>query len=140
MNEFATSFPPELAAKRPSPDAFSLTEIVYHLGDVERLWHERFAEMQAKESGVVFAAMNPDEAARQMRYNEKSLAAGLVEWAQLREKTFDIAKAMPEETLRRVALHPRYGEMTTSRMLDIIANHDLQHLDQMKRTLKRIEA
>jgi hypothetical protein len=138
--EFAGSYPRELVAKKPSPEAFSATEIVYHLADVERLWHNRFNELQAKESGVVFVAINPDALAVLGKYNEKPLADGLRDWTELRQKTFEIARTLPEEVLHRTAVHSRYGEMVIFRMFDIMANHDLQHLEQLKRTLKLVTA
>jgi len=138
--EFAESYPRELAAKKPTPEAFSATEIVHHLADVERLWHERFAQMNAQKSGVVFIAMKPDQVAIEKGYNQRSLTDGLMDWTTLRQETYKIAQAMPEEVLHRVALHPHYGEMPIFRMFDIMANHDLQHLEQMKRTLKQVTA
>lgn len=140
VSEYVSSVPESSVYKKPSPEAFSVNEIVWHLADVELLWHERFAEMKAKESGVVFVAMNPDEVAKQNRYNEKPLAEGLRLWSELRQKTYEIAKHFTEEELHRLGLHPRYGEMVIFRMFDIMANHDLQHLEQMKRTLKQVTA
>ena len=140
VEEFVAGMPNEMASVKPSSDAFSVTEIVFHLADVEQLWHDRFAAMQASESAVVFSPMDPPAVAREKRYNEQSLAAGMAEWARLREKTYTVAKSMPEELLHKVAIHPRYGEMIIFRMFDIMANHDLQHLEQMKRTLKQVSA
>lgn len=138
VNEFATGASPDIVTSKPSSEAFSITEIVYHLGDVERLWHERFAEIKAKEGGVVFVAMNPGAVAKEKKYNEKPLGDGLREWTELRQKTYEIARSFTEDELHRVALHPHYGEMVIFRMFDIMVNHDLQHLEQMKRTLKQV--
>jgi hypothetical protein len=63
---------------------------------------------------------------------------GLSEWAKLRTKTIEMINSMSEAIHRRTATHSRYGELNTSRMLDIMANHDLQHLEQMKRTLSQV--
>src|SRR5687768_7522334 len=138
VKEFAESYPHELTNAKPDDVAFSATEIVWHLADVERLWHKRFADIEAQGNGVVFTAMNPDEVAKQNQYNSKTIEAALTDWASLRDETYAMAKNFSEEVLHRVALHPRYGEMVIFRMFDIMANHDLQHLEQMKRTLKQV--
>ena len=140
FTEFAESYPRELVTKKPSPEAFSATEIVWHMVEVEKLWHNRFNEMQAKTSDVVFLAINPDELAKSGKYNEKSIADGLKEWGELRQKTYEIGKGFSEDVLHRTAIHSRYGEMAIFRMFDIMVNHDLQHLEQMKRTLKQVTA
>jgi uncharacterized damage-inducible protein DinB len=138
VSEFVESYPLELVKKKPSEKAFSLTEIVYHLVDVEELWQQRFAEVTANESQVTFTAMDPDALAVSNRYNENDHRAGLRQWQELRSMTYEIVKNMPDEVLHRTAMHPRYGEMNVFRMFDIIANHDLQHLEQMKRTLNAV--
>ena len=138
--EFVDGMPDEVASVKPSAEAFSVTEIVFHLADVEQLWHDRFAAMQASESAVVFSPMDPPAVAREKNYNAKPLATGMSEWTALREKTYTLAQSMPEELLHKIASHPRYGEMIIFRMFDIMANHDLQHLEQMKRTLKQVSA
>lgn len=140
VKEFAESYPRELTNAKPDGVAFSATEIVWHLADVERLWHKRFADIEAQGNGVVFTAMNPDEVAKQNQYNSKTIEAALADWTLLREQTYAMAKNFSEETLHRVAIHPRYGEMVIFRMFDIMANHDLQHLEQMKRTLEQVSA
>lgn len=140
VKEFAEGYPSELTNVKPDDVAFSATEIVCHLADVERLWHKRFADIDAQGDGVVFTAMNPDEVAKQNQYNSKTLDAALADWTALREETYGMAKNFSEDVLHRVAIHPRYGEMVIFRMFDIMANHDLQHLEQMKRTLKQVSA
>ncbi|HET9136814.1 MAG TPA: DinB family protein [Candidatus Kapabacteria bacterium] len=137
VKEYAEHYPIALATAKPNEKAFSATEIIYHLVDVEKLWHERFRHMKEKE-GALFQAMDPDSVALNNRYNEKSITDGLHEWGELRTRTFKMINEMDDTLLSRIAVHPRYGDVAISRILDIMANHDLQHLEQMKRTLSQV--
>lgn len=138
-HEFASSVPQNLVTLKPDAIAFSVNEIVHHLTDVERLWHKRFEQMMY-DDGVQFKAMDPDALAKENRYNEHLINDGLNKWSTLRAKTLEMICAMDETIHHRRAHHPRYGEMDMSRILDIMANHDMQHLEQMKRTLAQVSS
>lgn len=137
VKEYAESYPASLASTKPNEKAFSATEIIYHLVEVEKLWHDRFRHMKEKE-GALFQAMDPDAVAIANQHNEKSMIDGLHEWGELRTRTFKMINEMDDTLLSRIAVHPRYGDVAISRILDIMANHDLQHLEQMKRVLSQV--
>lgn len=139
VQEYAESVPRSIRTRKPDAVAFSVNEIVHHLADVERLWKERFAKMKNAD-GVVFEPMNPDAIAKEQAYNAQEMGDALTEWATLRAQTIEMVKAMDDTFASRVAVHPRYGDMTVSRALDVMANHDLQHLEQMKRTVSSVSA
>jgi hypothetical protein len=136
-DEFARLVPPALVKEKPSEIAFSVNEIVHHLVDVEKLWHSRFEQIISADHPK-YEAIDPDALAKEHKYNEKAINDGLSEWALLRAKTIEMIKSMDEAIHHRTAMHSRYGELNTSRMLDIMANHDLQHLEQMKRTISQV--
>ena len=136
-HEFAASVPEKLVTLKPNAVAFSVNEVVHHLVDVEKLWHVRFAQMMERD-GIKLVAMDPDSLAKTERYNSRSITEGLSMWKTLRAKTLEMIRHMDEVVLSRSAEHPRYGAMGVSRALDIIANHDLQHLEQMKRTVSEV--
>lgn len=137
VTEYLSQYPPALASVKPDEKAFSAVEIVCHLRDVESLWHSRFEKL-ADEGEVTFVAMNPDKEAIDKAYNKQTVALALQEWTDLRMKTYELLKTMDTTQINKTAIHPRYGAMELPRMLDIMINHDLQHLEQMKRTLSLV--
>ena len=132
--EYAEKYPAELVTKKPDAVAFSATEIIYHLLEVEELWQRRLHQLLNSEDKF-FQQIDPDALAKDHRYNEQPYTEGIEEWKAAREDTIDLIDAMTQEQLHTVGIHSRYGEMDVFRILDIMADHDLQHLRQMERTL-----
>ena len=139
VEEYASSFPTHLVTVKPDSVAFSATEIVWHLRAVEELWHKRFGQMKAEDEPTFFVAMKPDEVAKNEHHNERSLREGLSSWATLRKQTLQFLESLGEKATLLRGMHERYGAMDIPRILDIMINHDLQHLEQLKRTYKQVE-
>jgi hypothetical protein len=134
VTDFAETFPPELVTRKPDPIAFSANEIIYHLLEVEELWQRRLHQLLHSEDKH-FQQMDPDALAKEHRYNEQPYLEGIEEWENAREDTIGLIDAMTDSELQIKGVHSRYGEIDTRRILDIMAEHDLQHLRQMERTL-----
>src|SRR5437588_6172039 len=137
VKDFAESYPADLVAEKPDAIAFSANEIIYHLLEVEELWQRRIHQL-LNEERPYFERINPDELAKEHHYNEHDFFEGIMELQKSREDTIELVTALSEEELSRKATHSRFGEMDVYRILDIIADHDLQHLRQMERTLKLV--
>jgi uncharacterized damage-inducible protein DinB len=138
VTNFAERFPHELVTRKPDTIAFSANEIIYHLLEVEELWQRRIHQLLHSDDKH-FQQIDPDALAKGHRYNEQPYNEGIEEWKTSREDTIDLIDAMTDEQRRIIGTHSRYGEMDTFRILDIIAEHDLQHLKQMERTLGLVQ-
>ena len=138
VKDFAESIPPAFVKEKPSEIAFSVNEIIYHLLEVEELWQRRIHQLLHHEHPT-FQQINPDELAKTNKYNEQDYHAGISAWQDAREDTLNLVQELDHEELLRKGTHSRYGEMDVHRILDIMADHDLQHLRQMERTVKQIE-
>ncbi|MEP7235079.1 MAG: DinB family protein [Ignavibacteriota bacterium] len=137
VTDYADLYPPDLVKVKPDPKAFSANEIVYHLLEVEELWQRRLHQLLHSEDKH-FMQIDPDALAKEHRYNQQSYAEGIAAWRAAREETIDLLEAMTEDEIRIVGIHSRYGEMDTYRIVEIIADHDLQHLKQMQRTFDQV--
>jgi len=131
---YAEKYPASFVTVKPDAIAFSANEIIYHLLEVEELWQRRIHQLLHSDDKY-FQQINPDVLAKDHRYNEQSYSEGIEEWKTAREETIDLIDAMTDDELHIVGIHSRYGEIDTLRILDIMAEHDLQHLRQMERTL-----
>jgi uncharacterized damage-inducible protein DinB len=138
VTEFASTIPSTLVTLKPDAIAFSVKEIIYHLLEVEELWQRRIHQL-IHEPAPHFQQINPDELAKINRYNEQDFHEGISRWKNARMETIRLVEAMTGNELTKKAVHSRYGEMDINRILDIMADHDIQHLRQMERTLKKIE-
>ncbi len=132
--DFAKTYPESLRSVKPNEKAFSATEIIYHLLDVENLWQRRI-KMLITSTERNFEPIDPDKEAKANEYNSKPFQKGLEDWFEAREETVDLIDEMSESERRIVGIHPKYGEMDTHRIVEIILGHDKQHIAQLERTL-----
>jgi uncharacterized damage-inducible protein DinB len=135
ITNFAEKFPLSLVTIKPDIIAFSANEIIYHLLEVEELWQRRIHQLLHTDDRH-FQQIDPDTLAKMKRYNQKPYDEGIAKWKAAREETIKRIDSMTGDQLHIIGVHSRYGEMDTLRILDIMAEHDLQHLRQMERTLK----
>ena len=82
----ALSYPRHAVRLKPTDIAFSATEIVFHMLDVEQLWQDRITKLVSGKSKN-FTAIDPDELARRGKYNDKDFELGLKLWSQDRKRT-----------------------------------------------------
>lgn len=133
----ATRYPRDLIRLKPTDIAFSATEVVYHMLDVERLWQRR---MRGLLEGTMktFQQMDPDKEAREQGYNEKPYEDGISEWKRAREETHALVRGMKPDELLLAGIHSRYGEMNTFDILAKMEEHDRTHAAQLERTLGQV--
>jgi uncharacterized damage-inducible protein DinB len=135
----AENYPRDAVKKKPSPKAFSATEIVYHMLDVEHLWQKRMRGL-VEQTMTHFQQMDPDKVAIESNYNEKSYDNGILELKKAREETHKLVRSMMPRELEYVGIHSKYGEMDTFRILETIEEHDHTHAAQLQRTLQQVGA
>ncbi len=130
----AEEYPRPLVREKPSEKAFSATEILYHMLDVERLWQKRIRGLL---DGTVnqFHQMNPDKEAIEQRYNEREYQPGIPELTKARKETHDLIRTMKPREFELTGTHSKYGEMNTYKILETMTEHDHTHAAQLKRTL-----
>jgi len=138
VTDFAESFPAELVTKKPDAKAFSANEIIYHLLEVEELWQRRIHQLLHSDDKH-FQQIDPDALAKDHHYNEMPYDEGIEDLKSDRQDTIDLIDVMTEDERHIVGIHSRYGEIDTHRIMDIMADHDLQHLRQMERTLGLVQ-
>jgi uncharacterized damage-inducible protein DinB len=128
----AQDFPAGYVHHKPDEVAFSATEIIYHLNDVEALWQRRIGMLRAESVAVVM--IDPDKLARDNNYNIQIFSQGIDEFSNARRHTFDVVRGLSPEQLGWTLQHPTFGEMNVEKMLSLMANHDLGHAAQFGRT------
>jgi uncharacterized damage-inducible protein DinB len=133
----ASNYPRALVREKPSEKAFSATEVLYHVLDVERLWQRRIRGML---DGTVdtFQQMNPDQEAINGRYNERPYDEGIPELRQARNETHALIRSMKPREFEITGTHSKYGPMNTFKILETLAEHDHTHAAQLERTLMQV--
>ncbi len=116
--------------RKPVPDKWSAMEVVCHLRDIEKLWADRLVKAAFSEKPA-FYMLEVDDLAVKNGYNTQDLGAALKEFARLREDNLRLLRALPAGQWQRSGIHPKRGEITIERIVEIMIGHDQGHRDQI---------
>ena len=114
----------------PAPGKWSMREIVAHLADCETVFSFRLRQAMAEESPI----MQPfDQQAWATRYNAYRLGPALALFQAAREWNLLWLATLSEDDRNRATAHPERGAMTLWTIVETMAGHDLNHLQQLER-------
>ena len=120
---------------RPLPDKWSVTEILAHLADAELVQGYRIRQILGS-SGAPIQGFDQDVWARYSDYATHDPALSLQAYKVLRERTLRLLKSLPREMWGYYGMHSERGKETVTRVTEMMAGHDINHLRQIRRILK----
>ena len=123
-----------LLRRKPAPEKWSALEVVCHLRDVERLWADRIVKA-AFSDHPAFYALDFEALVAKHSYNTRDLGAALKEFARLRTDSLCLLKALPASQWKRVGIHPKRGEISIERIVEIMSGHDKGHFEQIAKAV-----
>jgi hypothetical protein len=123
-------FPKEMWQFRPSPDQWTIHEIIIHITDSEANSYARCRRLIA-EPGESVMAYDEMGWARALDYHTQSTedAVELFKW--LRRTSYNLIKDQPESVWGHTVYHPENGIMTMDDWLDTYERHVQEHVAQM---------
>ena len=122
-------------AKRPAPDKWSVTEILAHLADTELVQGFRLRSILGA-SGCAIQGFDQDEWARYSDYAKHDPALSIEAYRVTRERTVRLLKSLPRDAWDRYGMHSERGKETVTRVTEMMAGHDLNHLKAIREILK----
>ena len=122
-------------ARRPAPEAWSATEIVCHLRDIEQAFHERVTAILAHDEPPL-PETEPERWARERQYAREDPARALAEFRRRRGESLETLVTLPPADWQRGGEHPASGRLTIDMLVARLAAHDDNHLDQLARALE----
>ncbi len=122
--------PPDLLQWKPAADRWSISEVLAHLADIEKMYSERVCLIIAEDSPALqkYEQPGPSDAGA---YSRGSAAEHLARFAAARRAAVALLKGAPASAGARTAKHSELGVITLSQMLNEWASHDLGHLRQI---------
>ena len=121
-------------SKRPDEKNWSAKECVCHLRDAEEAFLTRFQSIMATDEPK-FPATDPDRAAIERQYSRQDTQKALESLKGRRVETLAFLRALKPEQWERGGVHASRGRMTMKEFVGLMAWHDDNHLDQIKRAL-----
>jgi len=123
--------PKKMWLYKPSPDRWSIHEIILHLADSEASSYVRCRHLIA-EPGKAVAKFDAARWAGSLGYFHQSTREALEVIRRLRKMTYHLLAAVPEPVWSYTVEHPAEGEISLERWIERQERHIPHHIDQMK--------
>ncbi|HEX6774252.1 MAG TPA: DinB family protein [Methylomirabilota bacterium] len=120
--------------KRPDPTNWSAKEVICHVRDIEESFMMRFLSIMAMDDPK-FLPVEPDRWAVERQYQRNDVPEALAALKTRREETLRFLRGLKPEQWERGGIHATRGRMTIKDFVELMAWHDDNHLDQLKRAL-----
>ncbi len=124
----------EVLQVRPRAGAWSVKEVLGHLGDSEWVYGYRMRMMLSHDMPEI-AGYDQDVMVAGMGHNERPLSMLLEELRRLRGLNLDLYLRSKGPAWERCGVHSERGEESVGLSLRLLAGHDLLHIKQIERTL-----
>ena len=122
-------------SRRPAPDAWSAKEVVCHLRDAEEHLSGWVALIVAVDDPVLVAAGTAARWAADRQYARHHAGGAWDAFGRRRDETLALFRGLAPAQWQRSGHHDRRGRMTVDHLLSLMAWHDDNHLDQLRRAL-----
>ena len=125
---------PAKLRKRPAPDKWSVAEILAHLADAELVNAWRYRSILGA-PGTPIQAYDQEAWAAAGQYSKRDARKSLEQFRVLRESNLALLKSLSPEQRKLSGMHAERGEESIERLTQLIAGHDINHLEQVERLL-----
>ncbi len=125
--------------RRPAPGKWCIQEILGHLVDTEVVYGYRY-RMANMQPGSPIQGYDQEQWVREANYRGRKWSATklLAQVADLRRATLYYLESMPRgSATKRYGMHTERGKETVRRIQELIAGHDINHLEQIKAIRKK---
>ena len=122
-------------SRRPDARNWAAKEIVCHLRDAEAAFGGRFEQILAMSVDPQLPAANPDRISEELQYLRNDAADAAAAFRKRRAETLEIFARLTPVQWDKGGVHPVRGRITLDGFLTLMAWHDDNHLDQLKRAL-----
>lgn len=130
IKALASGVSDEQARWKPTPESWSILEVVNHLYDEEREdFRTRFKHLLDPSLGTA-PGIDPQGWVTARRYNERDLAPSLETWVKEREASLDWLRGLTDPNLD-LFIEGNWGRLSAGDMLAAWVAHDLLHIRQL---------
>jgi hypothetical protein len=136
LNALLLGLPEEWTVSNEGPGTWSPYQVVGHMAHIEESdWMDRTVRILAESE----PALEPvDREAGFARFHDWSLAKILEHFEAVRTLNLEQLDTLVSiNDFARVGIHPDFGEVTLSQLLATWVVHDLNHLDQVVKTMAK---
>ena len=122
-------------SKRPDAKNWAANECICHLRDAEEAFMQRFELIMAVNEPPL-TGPTADRMAEDRQYLRNDAGDAIGAFRRRRDETLAFLKNLKPEQWQRGGVHPVRGRLAMEDFLTLMAWHDDNHLDQLKRALE----
>jgi len=123
-------------SRRPDAKNWAAKEVVCHLRDIEEAFGGRFEQILAMDTDPKLTGPNPDRVAEERQYLRNDTTETMAAFRRHRQETLEVFGKLTAAQWDKGGIHPVRGRITLDSFLSLMAWHDDNHLDQLKRALE----
>jgi hypothetical protein len=120
--------------KRPTPDQWSVIEILSHLADSEVVAGWRLRAILGA-PGATIAAYDQNAWAIAGHYDTRDPRQCIDQFRAMRKANLSLLNSLTPEQWNHYGVHSERGKETVKHIVALIAGHDLNHVQQIERIL-----
>ena len=130
LRDLTASLTPAQIDRSPAPGKWSIREITAHLADCETVFGFRLRQTLSEEHPIIQPF---DQEIWSKRYAAYDLASALALFTATRNWNLKFLTTVDETDRHRPTTHPERGTMTLWTIVETMAGHDINHLQQLER-------
>ena len=130
LAELVETIGPKRLETPPAPGKWSARDILSHLADAELVFAFRLRQTLAEDHHVL---QQFDQEAWSANYKGVSGIEALSTFGALRKWNLLLIKSSLPDAANKPVTHPERGTMTFQSIVETMAGHDLNHLEQLRR-------
>jgi GNAT superfamily N-acetyltransferase len=133
IRDLVAGLDPGEAAWKPSPDRWSILEVVNHLADEEVEDFRTRIDLLLHHPGTPWPPNDPEGWVLSRRYAERDPPESLARFLAVREASLAWLASLGDADWERTCEHPRAGRLSAAGLLASWPAHDLLHVRQIAR-------
>ncbi len=131
LRALLTGVSDEQAYWKPTPDRFSIAELLEHLSHVEGHYFRLVADQIVTAENPEIEPYDQNAYYAAGTYSGRDAEESLAHWEEQREDNVEFLRGLEPDQLSRTAMHPEVGRFTLANLVNEWALHDLGHVRQL---------
>lgn len=116
---------------KPTPEKWSVRQIVCHLADTQIVIAMRIRLILA-ENNPTLGAFDQDAWANNLDYGKRKISQAIETFRKLRAEDYELMKDLPESAFERTGMHVERGQLTLGGIVEQQAAHVENHVKQIQ--------
>ncbi len=121
----------EQAYWKPTPERFSIAELLEHLSHVEAHYFRHHTDQILASANPEILPYDQNAFYKLGTYSNREAEESLAHWEEQRNDNVELLRGLEPAQLSRTGLHTEVGEFTLGNLLNEWALHDLGHIRQL---------